>query len=171
MAETDIRLRELLDQFAVFTSSSDKRSLISILRAAFSQNTPAVEQIIVGDYVGSWLDSYREQLTFPTKSFYQFLSQCRQFGAIVAEFNRNYVHRAQSELAAKTPLPAYSIGQLEEFSTEYAAFLRDVELWAKGMLNYLESGGVTDHPTLWRLAPVNCFERVKTFASGKLSGS
>jgi CBS domain containing-hemolysin-like protein len=58
VAETDCQLRELLDQFRVFTSSSDKRSLIFILRAAFSQNTQAVEQIIVGDYIGSWLDSY-----------------------------------------------------------------------------------------------------------------
>ena len=59
IATTDVRLRELLDQFGVFTSSSDRRSLISILRTAFSQNTPAVEEIIVGDYIGSWLDSYR----------------------------------------------------------------------------------------------------------------
>lgn len=134
IAETDARLRELLDQFGVFTSSSDGRSLMYILRAALSQNTQAVEQIIGGDCIGGWLDSYREQLTFPVTSFHQFLSQCRQFGNIVAEFNRNYVLRTQRELAAKTPLPEYSIAQLEEFRTEYAAFQRSVELWSKGIL-------------------------------------
>jgi len=171
IAETDVRLRELLQQFGVFTSSSDNRSLISILRSAHSQNMQAVEQIIVGDYIGNWLDCYREQLTFPAKSLHQFLSQCRQFGRIVQEFNRNYVQRTQRELAAKTPLVEHYVAELEEFRDEYAAFLRAVESWAKGILNYLEIGGVADHPTLWRLAPVNSFERVKPFVNTKLPGS
>jgi phage host-nuclease inhibitor protein Gam len=130
----------------------------------------AVEQIIVGDYIGSWLDCYREQLAFPVKSLPQFLSQCRQFGSIVAEFNRN-VHRAQREHATKTPLHEHYIAQLEEFRDEYAAFLRAVESWAKGILNYLASRGATEHPTLWRLAPVNSVERVKPFASKTLAGT
>jgi hypothetical protein len=67
-------------------------------------------------------------------------------------------------------LPAFYIEQLEEFRTEYAAFLRTVELWAKSILKYLESDGVTDHPTLWRLAPVNGFERVKSFENARGAG-
>jgi len=167
IVENGIRLRELLDQFAAFTSNNNTRSLIYILRSAYSQNMVAVEHIIAGDYIGSWLYCYREQLAFPTKSLYQFLSQCREFSHILQEFNTNYMVRAQRQLAAATPLAEDSIAQLEEFREEYTAFLRAVEPWAKGIANYLQSGGVTDHPTLWRLAPTNHFERAKSFRRTK----
>ena len=167
----DVGLRELLGQFAVFISSSDTRSLSSILRSVHSQNMQAVEQIIAADYVGSWLHCFQEQLTFPAKSFHQFLGQCREFSYIVQSFNTNYVLRAQRQLATGTPLAENSIAQLEGFREEYNAFLRDVEPWAKGISDYLQSGGVTDHPSLWRIAPVTYFERPRSFARTKLAGA
>jgi hypothetical protein len=167
IAENDVRLRELVEQFAVFTSNSDNRSLICTLRSIYSQNMQLVEQIIVGDYLGSWLNCYREQLTFSGASLRQFLSQSRAFGCIVQEFNRNYILRAQRELAAKSPLAEDSIAKLEEFREEYTAFLRAVESWAKGISSYLQAGGMTDNPSLWRLAPINSFERAKSFARTK----
>ncbi len=167
IAANDARLRELLDKFTVFTSSSDNRSLINILRSAYSQNTQAVEQIVVGDYIGSWLHCYREQLTFPTKSLPRFLSQCKEFSHIVPQFNTNYVLRAQRQLATAAPLAEHNIAQLEEFREEYNAFLRDVEPWAKGIANYLQSCGVIAQTALWRLAPTNSFERAKSFGRTK----
>jgi hypothetical protein len=167
IAEYDARLRELVEQFAVFTSNSDNRSLICILRSVYSHNMQLAEQIIVGDYLGSWLYCYREQLNFPATSLRQFLSQCRTFSYIVQEFNRNYVLRAQRELAVKSPLAEDSTAKLEEFREEYAAFLRAVESWAKGISNYLQAGGMIDNPSLWKLAPTNSFERAKSFARTK----
>jgi hypothetical protein len=121
VAANDIRLRESIDQFAAFTSSNGSRSLISILRAAYSQNMQSVEQIIVGDCIGSWMHCYREQLTFPTQSLPQFLSQCREFGSILQAFNSNYVVRAQRHLATTIPLADHYIEQLEGFREEYRA--------------------------------------------------
>lgn len=166
-AENDVRLRELVEQFAVFTFGGDNRSLISVLRSAHSQNMQAVEQIVVGDYIGSWMQCYQEQLTSPVKSSHQLLSRCREFGTIVQEFNTNYVLRAQKHYATGTPLAEHSIAKLEEFREEWAAFLRSVELWAKGISTYLQSLSVTDHPTLWRLAPSMSFERPKSFLRTK----
>jgi hypothetical protein len=163
IAENAVRLRELVETFAVFPSNNDTRSLINIVRSAYSQNMQAVEQVIVADYVGTWLYCYREQLTFRAKSLDQFLSQCREFSHILQAFNTDYALRAQKQLALAVPLAEDSITQLEEFREEYIAFLRGYETWAKGIANYVQAGGVTDHPTLWRLAPTNHFARPKSF--------
>jgi hypothetical protein len=171
IAETDVRLRQLVEQFAVFASLNDNRSLISILRSVHSQNMQVVDQIITGDHVNSWLFCYREQLAFPTSSYRQFLAQCRQFSHILQEFNRNYVLRAQKELAAKPPLPEHAIAQLEQFREEYTAFRRSAESWGTAISDYLQSGGAMDHSTLWRLAPTTWYERAKPFARSKSDGA
>jgi len=170
IAENDVRLRELVETFAVFTSINNARSLINIVRSAYSQNMQAVEQIIVADYIGSWLYCYSEQLTFPAKSLDQLLSKCREFSHIVQAFNTNYAIRAQKQLAVAKPLGEDSIVQLDEFREEYIAFLRAYETWAKGIANYVQVGGVTDHSALWRLAPTNHFERPKSFRQTKPAG-
>jgi hypothetical protein len=170
IAANDARLREFVERFAEFISNNNTRSLIYIVRSAYSQNMTAVEQIIAGDYIGSWFHAYREQLTFPAKALPQFLARCREFGNIVQQFNTYYVLRSQRQLAVANPLPEHSVGELEGFREEYNAFLRDVEPWAKGIGNYLQSFGVTDSPALWRLAPTSYFERPKTFREAKPAG-
>lgn len=167
IAENAASLRRLVERFAVFTSNHDTRSLIQIIRSAYSQNMAVVEQIITSDYIGSWFYCYREQLGFPAKALDKFLSQCREFSHVVQAFNTHYVLHAQRKLAVAKPLSDDSIAQLDEFREEYNAFLRDAELWAQGIANYLQSGGVTDHPTLWRLAPTNHFDRVRSFGRAK----
>jgi len=172
IATNDVRLRELLAQFAIFTSSSDSRSLMCILRSACSQNQQAIEQIVAGDYIGSWLDCFRQQLGSPAGSLASFLQQCREFSSIVQAFNTNYVLRAQRQLALVPALPEYNLEQLDQFREEYNAFLRDIEPWAKSIGNYLESAaGIADQPILWRTAPTSYFERVPSFRKTKPTGT
>jgi hypothetical protein len=164
----DARLREFVDQFGEFISTSNTKSFLSIIRSAHSQNMTAVEQVISGDYIGNWYQSYREQLEFPTTALPQFLARSREFTNIVQQFNSYYVLRAQRHFAAATkPLPEHDIEELEGFREEYAAFLRNVQPWAKGIANYLQSQGMKDHPLLWRHAPTNYFEKVKPFGKSK----
>lgn len=171
VATNDARLQEFVEQFAEFISNNNTRSLIYIVRSGFSQNMMAVEQILAGDYIGSWFHAYREQLAFSTKSLPQFLARCREFGNIVQQFNSYYVLRAQRQLAvAATPLPEHNVAELEGFREEYNAFLRDVEPWAKGIANYLQSLGVAEQPAQWRLAPTSYFERAKSFSRTKPAG-
>jgi hypothetical protein len=51
---------------------------------------------------------------------------------------------------------------------DYNAFLRNLEPWAKGIAGYLQSIGVTDTPTQWRLAPVTYFDKPKSFKKSQL---
>ena len=172
IAANDVRLREFVEQFAEFISNNNTRSLVYIIRAAYSQNMTAVEQVIAGDYIGSWFQAYREQLAFPTKALPQFFARCREFSNMVQQFNSYYVLRAQRQLAAAaTPLPEYNIAELEGFREEYNAFLRSLEPWAKGIANHLQSTGINDEPTLWRLGPTSYFERVKSFVRPKPVGA
>jgi hypothetical protein len=171
VATTDTQLREFVEQFAEFISNNNTRSLICIVRSGFPQNTAAAEQILAGDYIGSWFHAYREQLAFPTKDWPQFLARCREFGNIVQQFNSYYVLRAQRQLAAAvTPLPEHNVAELEGFREEYNAFLRDLEPWAKGIANYLQSLGVAEQPAQWRFAPTSYFERAKSFNRTKSVG-
>jgi hypothetical protein len=170
-AENAARLRNLVERLAIFTNH-DTRSLIQILRSAYSQNMLAVERIISGDYIGNWFYCYQEQLRFPGMTLEHFLSQCREFSHILQAFNTYYVLHAQRKLAATTPLSEDNIARLEEFREEYNAFLRDVEPWAQGIASYLQqSKGVRDHSTLWGLAPTNSFERPKSFRQTKPVGA
>jgi hypothetical protein len=123
----------------------------------------AVEPIVVGDWIGSWVQCYREELTLPAATLRHLLSRCTEFSHIVQEFNTNYVLRTQRQLANGPPLAEYSVVQLEEFREEYNAFLRDVERWARGVSNYLHSRGVAEQSSLWSLAPADYFERAKSF--------
>jgi hypothetical protein len=168
IATNDAQMRDFVDQFGEFISTSNTKSFVCILRSAYSQNMTAVEQVISGDYIGNWYQSYREQLEFPITGLPQFLARSREFTNIVQQFNSYYVLRAQRHLAsAATPLPDHNIEELEGFREEYAAFLRDVQPWAKGIANYLQSQGMKDHPLLWRHAPTNYFEKAKPFGKPK----
>jgi hypothetical protein len=157
------RLRELVDQFAVFASNSDNRSLVTIIRSAYAQNQGAVEQLIVADHIRVWLQCYQHQISFPVTSLDQFMSQSQEFSSLVTDFNDNYALHAQKRLVAAPPMTEDFIAKLEEFREEYAAFLRDVEFWAKGFTTYLGSLGMTDHSTQWRLAPLKSFVRPQSF--------
>ncbi len=163
IAANHTRLQELWEELTVFTSSGNTRSLLCILSSLQSPKMQAVKQIMGGDWIGSWLHCYNEQLTVPAATLHHLLSRCKEFSHIVQEFNTNYVLRTQRQLANGTPLAEHSIAQLEEFREEYNAFLRGVERWAKGVSNYLRSRGVAEHSSLWRLAPVNYFERAQSF--------
>jgi hypothetical protein len=171
IAANDARLREFAEQFGQFISNNNTRSLIYIVRSGFSQNTGAVEQILAGDYIGSWFHAYLEHLAFATTDLSQFLARCREFSNIVQQFNSYYVLRAQRQLAAAvTPISEQGVAELEGFREEYNAFLRDLEAWAKGICNYLTSVGVADQPTQWRLGPASYFERAKSFNRTKSVG-
>jgi hypothetical protein len=164
IAANDARLREFVQQFAEFIADNNARSLVYIVRTACSQNMTAVEQILTGDYIGHWFFSYREQLAFPAQAIAQFLARCREFTNIVQQFNSHYALRAQRLFTAPAaPLSEHTLDELEGFREEYNAFLRSLEPWAKGIAGYLQSLGVTDTPSQWRLAPTTYFERPKSF--------
>src|SRR6266446_5066302 len=116
IATNNARLREFVDQFGEFISNNNTKSLTYIIRAAYSQNMTAVEQVISGDYIGSWYQSYREQLEFPTNAMPHFLARCREFTNIVQQFNSYYVLRAERyREGAATPLSNHNIAELEGF--------------------------------------------------------
>jgi len=164
VATNEVRLRQFTDRFAEFISDSNNRSLIYMIRSGFSQNMTAVEQIFSGDYIRNWFASYREQLAFPVTHRMQFLARCRELGNLVQQFNSYYVLRAQKQLAlAPSPLPEFNIGELESFREEFAAFLRDFEIWAKEIAEYLQSLGVAEFNAMYQFAPTPSFERVKSF--------
>ena len=140
-----------------------------IVRSACSQNATEVEKILAGDYIGNWFFSFREQLMFLTQSLEQFLARCREFTNLVQQFNSSYALRSQRLFtSAATPLPEHVLDELEGFREDYNAFLRNVEPWAKGIAGYLQSIGVPDTPTQWRLAPVTYFDKPKSFKNSQL---
>jgi len=169
IATNDARLREFVEQFAEFLSDNNTRSLRYIVRSACSQNATEVEKILVGDYIGNWFFSFREQLMFPTQSLEQFLARCREFTNLVQQFNSSYALRSQRLFtSAATPLPEHVLDELEGFREDYNAFLRNLEPWAKGIAAYLQSVGISDTPTQWRLAPVTYFDKPKSFKKSQL---
>jgi hypothetical protein len=165
----DNRLRQFVRRFAEFLSTNNTRSLISMIRFGSSLNvTP--EQIITGDYIGNWFQSYNEQLAFPVVNRMQFLARARELGNLIQQFNSYYVVRTQKQLAlATTPLPEQTLDQLETFREEYIAFLRDFELWGKEIAAYLQSLGIAEFNAMYQFAPCSNFERVKAFQK-KVSG-
>jgi hypothetical protein len=169
VATNDARLREFVEQFAEFLSDNNTKSLRYIVRSACSQNMTEVEKILSGDYLGNWLFSFREQLMFPERSLGQFLARCREFTNIVQQFNSNYAHRAQ-KLFTTTPTPPleHVLDELEGFREDYNAFVRNLEPWGKGIAAYLQSVGITDTPTQWRLAPVTYFDKPKSFKKSQV---
>lgn len=134
-----------------------------MIRSGSSLNvTP--EQIITGDYIGNWFQSYNEQLAFPVANRMQFLARARELGNLIQQFNSYYVVRTQKQLAlATTPLPEQTLDQLETFREEYIAFLRDFELWGKEIAAYLQSLGIAEFNAMYQFAPCSNFERVKAF--------
>jgi hypothetical protein len=82
----------------------------------------------------------------------------------VQQFNSYYVLRAQKQLAlASSPLPEFNIDELESFREEFAAFLRDFELWEKEIAEYLQSLGLAEFNAMYQFAPTPSFERMKSF--------
>ena len=162
IASNDIRLRELLARFTGFTSSSDIRSLIYILRSAYPQNQ-VLEQILAGDYIGTWIACFHGQMAFPAKSLHQFLGQCREFTCIVQEFNTNYVLRYQRHCATDASFSEDHVAQMEQFREEFTALLRDIELWATGISGYLRSMDATNNANVSGIAPITYFVRAKSF--------
>jgi hypothetical protein len=160
----DSRLREFMEQFGEFVSDNNAKSLRCILRSACSQNMTEVEKILGGDYLGHWFFCFREQLIFPVQSLGQFLGRCREFTNIVQQFNFSYAQRAQKLFTSATqPLPEHVVDELEGFREDYNAFLRSLEPWAKGVRAYLQSTGISDTSTQWRLAPLDYFDKPKSF--------
>lgn len=156
------RLRDLLQQFRRFGGTEDSRALMSIIRSAASSNAEAIGRIVACDYIGSWIHCFQQQLTSPAKSVDVLVARCHEFTAIVSRFNRDYVLRSQKELGTGEPLNDYCIDQLEEFREEFAAYLRQVEQWAKSVSEQAQSR-VTDPQRYWSIAPTPSFERVKSF--------
>ncbi len=169
ISTNDARLREFVEQFAEFISDNNTRSLRYIVRSACSQNPMEVDKILAGDYLGHWFFSFREQLMFPVQSVGQFLGRCREFTNLVQQFNSSYALRSQRLFTSATPAPPeHVLDELEGFREDYNAFLRNLEPWAKTIATYLQSIGVTDTPTQWRLAPTAYFERPKSFKKSQL---
>jgi hypothetical protein len=55
------------------------------------------------------------------------------------------------------------IAQLEQFREEFAALLRDIELWATGVSRYLQSVAATNNVNVSGIAPITYFVRAKSF--------
>jgi hypothetical protein len=163
VATNDVRLRQFVRRYAEFLSTSNTRSLISMIRSGFTLNvTP--EQIITGDYITNWFESYTGQLVFPVTNRMQFLARARELGNLIQQFNSYYVLRTQKQLAlAPTPPPEQILDQLETFREEYIAFLREFELWGKEIAAYLESLGIAEFNAMYQFAPCSNFDRVKSF--------
>jgi hypothetical protein len=157
------RLIKFVNRFAQFVSLSDTRSLIVIIRAAYSQNVTAVEQVLTTDHIRNWFQAFIEELRFPTDVLLQFLARCREFTTIVQQFNNDCALHAQSRLANGASIPDECIEELEKFRGDYTAFLRGLEEWSDEVCTYLQSAGVNDYFSRCRLAPLSHFERLKAF--------
>jgi GGDEF domain-containing protein len=72
VTSNDVKLRQFVRRFSEFISAQNSHSLISMIRSGFSLNMP-VEQIITGDYINNWFQSYCEQLAFPVTTRKQFV--------------------------------------------------------------------------------------------------
>lgn len=139
IAAEDVRLRKLAERFNQFTSRSDSRSLVGILRSALAYEDLVIRTYGSG-YISSWLDCYRKELDSSVKTLPAFLNRCQQFSAIVNEFNRNHVIPAQKQLEkGEAKVLEHYIDQLEGFREEFNAFLRQVEQWASDISDHARS--------------------------------
>jgi hypothetical protein len=107
-----------------------------MIRSGFTLNvTP--EQIITGDYITNWFESYTGRLVFPVTNRMQFLARARELGNLIQQFNSYYA-------VAPTAPPEQILDQLETCREEYIAFLREFELWGKEIAAHLESLGIAE---------------------------
>ncbi len=113
-AREDEQLCKLLKRFDRFTSQSDSRALLPILRSA-SSLSPGVGRLLGLYYLDGWIESFRQQLTLPPRSLDEFLQRACEFGTLIATFNRSFALAAQKELAVAPPIQQHYITQLEEF--------------------------------------------------------
>ncbi|MGA1998934.1 MAG: hypothetical protein ABSG52_02990 [Terriglobales bacterium] len=158
----DEQLCKLLKRFDRFTSPNDGRALLSILRSASSANPP-IGRLLNSYSLDGWIESFRQQLTLPPRSLDEFLQRVREFGTLIATFNRNFAVSAQKELALAPPIQPQYITQLEEFRDEFNALLRDIEEWGESVAasaQKLKGAAGLDH----RLVPRAYFERVPSFS-------
>jgi len=161
VAETR-NLKALVSQLEKFIDPNQMRALMYIMRSAYSNNFDAIGKVLAVDYIGTWLDCFKEQLRTDPPSLGAFILRCREFTLIVSDFNRNYVHRANKELAAAHLRQDY-IEQLEEMRDEFHYLLRRTEEWARVIIDYGKENLPEGEAQLWRYAPVNHFDRVKSF--------
>lgn len=168
LAETT-GLEKLVSQFKKFTSVSESRSLVVVLRSAF-QNEEQVIQLYGSDYISVWLDCFRSELKYPPTSLMKFFSRYQQFTALVNEFNRNHVnpiHNRIEKSAAK--LPERFVDQLEEFRDEFNPYLRSVEQWGTEILAYARFR--FGDSAAWQHAPMLSFDRLRPFRGSTTAGA
>jgi hypothetical protein len=122
------RLQRLYERMLRYADQNDGRSLRNILYAASAYQHDIVLRILHSDYIWTWMQCFRCALNDEKpRSLWLFMRLCNQFTAIIAEYNRNYVLKAQRGIE-QTPLgQEYIIDQLEQFREDFNHFLREVE--------------------------------------------
>lgn len=159
--QESMKLGEFIYRLRPFVAN-ETTGLITILRAVGAEHMTSVSPIInAPDYVPSWRGCFQEQLKRPAVDLDVFLARYRELLTIVNSFNRDYVHRAHRTLSTVRPLGETSIADLEQFREEFAAYLRDFELWGDKV--YEEVRIRTGNPHHWTLAPKASFDKVKSF--------
>ena len=160
------RLHKLLGQFRVFAHTTEKRSLVSILRSA-CVDEELVRQVYGEEYVSSWFDCFSKELEFEATSPRAFLNRCVQFITLVTEFNTCHVTPTQKQIEKSSiGVPDLFVDELEQFREDFNAFQRDVEGWANELSDYArlscdEGGWWQRHTTIVH------FDRVKSFRRSK----
>jgi hypothetical protein len=163
------RLQRLNERLVRYADQNDGRSLRAILYSASAYQHDIVTRILGSDYIWTWMQCYSSALNDEQpRSFMGFMRLCNQFTAILAEYNRNYVLKAQKGLE-QNPFPQeHVVDQLETFRDDFNHYLREVEEWANGVT---ASALVieTDLHSSPQVSPCNYCERVKTFRKNKVA--
>ncbi len=128
-----------------------------------------VTSIIAFDYIPSWIRCYGIRLEIAPRSVSDFLRTCNEFTIIVAEFNRNYVIKAQQGLE-RTPFQQdHFTAQFEQFREEFAHYLRELEDWVNSVYAEVSKRA----PSVLQLPhtlPTSIFERAKSFRGKSAAG-
>lgn len=167
------RLKRFYDRLLVFTSRDDTRGFRNMLFNSSTSQNPVIITIIGFDYIPTWIQCYAEQLKTPPKSVHEFLRLCHEFTAIVAEFNRNYVIKAQQGLE-KTPfqqdfIQDHFINGFEQCREDFVHYLREVEDWMNSVYAEAERrvSNLFQNP---QTLPIRIFERPGSFRAKKATG-
>jgi hypothetical protein len=154
---------ELLKRFNRFSSDNFAGSIVYILQSASSISPGArrdIYRILNGSSVKRWLEFHTQSLCKSSKEIDFFILKCSEFTAIVDQFNRDYVLKAQSELKGNM-LAEPILDQLEDFREEFNVFLRDVERWAESFTEKWRETSQDNSPAGPSL--ISRFTKVKTF--------
>jgi hypothetical protein len=162
------RLQRLYERLLRHADQNDGRSLRAILYSASAYQHDIVTRILNSDYIWTWMQCFKYDLNDEKpRSLMAFMRLCNQFTAILAEYNRNYVLKAQKGIE-QTPLDQeYVIDQLETFREDFSHYLREVEEWSNGVT----ASALKVEPDLHsnvQISPSNFFEKVKTFRKSKI---